>query len=208
MDSRMNMVIAAENAADQRRAADESADFPTHRRSQFPTGATFALRLAGPSDAETVRRLMHGGGVLGEVLLAEVDGHPVAALRLAEGHVVAAPAPSGDEAASEEGLGMLQRWMAMASGKWSLPILDHLAARPSRYNRLLAALESVAPKVLTQTLRRLETEGFVASEPIGKAGRMYSLTQRGAQLREQLGPLRRWAAQEALTGTLVTDLDY
>ena len=108
--------------------------------------------------------------------------------------------PRLDSACDADGLPMVQRWMAAVGGKWSLPVLDQLADRPSRYNSLLAGLDSIAPKVLTQTLRRLETEGFVSSEPVGKIGRRYSLTRRGALLREQLLPLRRWAAQEASRG--------
>ena len=97
-------------------------------------------------------------------------------------------------------LGMFQRWMATASSKWCIPILDRLAERPARYKHLLAGLDSVAPKVLTQTLRRLESEGFVISEPVGRIGRRYRLTQRGTDLHAQIRPMRRWAAEELLAG--------
>jgi len=93
-------------------------------------------------------------------------------------------------------LSVLQRWMATVSGKWCIPILDRLAERPARYNSLLAGLDSVAPKVLTQTLRRLEGEGFVRSQRVGRTGMMYCLTDRGAELRAQISPLRRWAAEQ------------
>lgn len=96
-------------------------------------------------------------------------------------------------------LGLLQRCMALAASKWSLPIMDRLADRPARYNHLLAALDTVAPKVLTQTLRRLEKEGFVSARQVGSTGRMYSLTDRGVQLRRQIVPLRTWAAQQVVT---------
>ena len=69
------------------------------------------------------------------------------------------------------GLGMLQRILVVAGSKWAIPILDVLARRPVRYNRLLAELEPIAPKVLTQTLRRLEEEGLVTSDAVGRVGR-------------------------------------
>ena len=53
-----------------------------------------ALRLAGPDDAAAIRRLaaLDSAPVpVGQVLLAAVDGEPVAAFALAEGRVVADP---------------------------------------------------------------------------------------------------------------------
>lgn len=94
------------------------------------------------------------------------------------------------------GLGMLQRILVVAGSKWAIPILDVLARRPARYNRLLAELEPIAPKVLTQTLRRLEDEGLVTSDAVGRVGRAYSLTDWGARIRAELVPLRRLAADE------------
>jgi DNA-binding HxlR family transcriptional regulator len=95
------------------------------------------------------------------------------------------------------GLELLQRWMSAAGGKWALPILDALADEPRRYNHLLANLGPVAPKVLTQTLRRLEAEALVAREPVGAYGRLYRLTVHGRDLRAHLGALRERARQTA-----------
>jgi len=118
---------------------------------------------------------------------------------MADAHVrVVGPAADPREPGGDDALRALQRLMATASGKWCLPVLDRLAARPARYNALLAALDDPAPKVLTQTLRRLEAEGLLTSRSVGRIGRQYALTPRGALLREHLRPMRRWAAQ--LTG--------
>lgn len=118
--------------------------------------------------------------------------------------LVACPVDAEAECSTEEGLDTLQRWLSLASGKWSLPILDSLAVAPTRYNRLLERLDSVAPKVLTQTLRRLEAEELISAEQVGRAGRLYALTPRGSQLRAQLVPLRRRADDEARFSRVVS----
>ena len=92
---------------------------------------------------------------------------------------------------------LLRRWLSVAGSKWSLAILDHLAGEPERYSRLLADLAPIAPKVLTQTLRRLEREGLVTTEQVGPAGRRYLLTPVGRELHGALRPLRRLAAAES-----------
>ena len=94
-----------------------------------------------------------------------------------------------------EALELFQAWAGAVSGKWVLPAMDVLAERPVRYNALLAALDPVAPKVLTQTLRRLEGAGLVSATAVGRFGRQYALTPTGETLRRLLLPLRAWARQ-------------
>ncbi len=76
----------------------------------------------------------------------------------------------------------LQRWMVLLSRKWTLAVLDLLAAGPRRYNALLFALDPIAPKVLTEALRRLEAGGLVVSRREGRVGRSYALTPDGRYL--------------------------
>jgi DNA-binding HxlR family transcriptional regulator len=92
-------------------------------------------------------------------------------------------------------LSLMQRWMSATSGKWALPILDCLVEGGSRYNRLLESLEPVSHKVLTQTLRRLEMDGLITCEPVGKYGRLYRLTECGRQVRERLTTLHQLAVE-------------
>jgi DNA-binding HxlR family transcriptional regulator len=96
----------------------------------------------------------------------------------------------------------VQRWMSATSGKWALPILDRLAEGGTRYNRLLESLDPVSPKVLTQTLRRLEVDGLIVCEPVGVYGRRYQLTRCGAQVRERLTTLRQLAGEMTSPGTI------
>ncbi len=76
----------------------------------------------------------------------------------------------------------LQRWMVLLGRKWTLAVLDLLAAGPRRYNALLFALDPIAPKVLTDALRRLEAGGLIVSRREGRIGRSYALTPDGRYL--------------------------
>lgn len=102
MDPRMNMTIATEQIADHRRAAARARRLDeVPRRGRATRLSTIALRLAGPSDAAAVTRLAELDSArppAGEVLLAEVDGHAVAARSLHDGHVVATPMAATGEA--------------------------------------------------------------------------------------------------------------
>jgi DNA-binding HxlR family transcriptional regulator len=100
---------------------------------------------------------------------------------------------------------MTQSWMGTLSGKWSLPILERLAERPARYNVLLAELEPVTPKVLTQSLRRLERAALIRHRRVGRIGRSYELTGRGRRVLEGVAPLRELAGREALADWLHAD---
>jgi hypothetical protein len=95
MDSRVNIEVAAEQAAERMRAAarhrriDEAAP-----RGRFHRSATISLRLAGADDAASIQRLaaLDSSHVpAGEVLIAELDGHAVAAISVDDGHMVATP---------------------------------------------------------------------------------------------------------------------
>jgi DNA-binding HxlR family transcriptional regulator len=97
------------------------------------------------------------------------------------------------EAEAPDRLHLVQRWMSATAGRWALPILDRLACGACRYNRLLLDLEPVSPKVLTQTLRRLEADGLVEREPVDVHGRLYRLTECGREVRGRLGTLRELA---------------
>jgi DNA-binding HxlR family transcriptional regulator len=94
--------------------------------------------------------------------------------------------------ASEHARGdeLARRVMSTLSAKWSLPILDTLARQPARYYELLHALPGVAPKVLTQSLRRLQNDGFVLCEVLDAGGRRYGLSAAGERMLHLVSPLR------------------
>ena len=97
MTTSINALIAAEHNADLRRDSERRRSIvepqPTRVTSQAQT-AIVALRLAGPDEAQVVRRLASlddAPALTGQVLLALVDGEAVAALSLSDGRVVANP---------------------------------------------------------------------------------------------------------------------
>lgn len=79
--------------------------------------------------------------------------------------------------------------------KWVALVITALGAESMRYSELQREIAGVSSKMLTQTLRSLERDGFV--ERVVTAGvppRVdYALTPLGASLREAVFVLKRWA---------------
>ena len=83
------------------------------------------------------------------------------------------------------------------ANKWSALAIGALSEGPMRFGALQRRLQGVSPKVLTSTLRRLESFGLVDREvfPSVPLHVEYSLTEAG---RSALGPvfaLRDWAEE-------------
>lgn len=79
--------------------------------------------------------------------------------------------------------------------KWTALIVGRLAVRPHRFGELLKAIEGISQKMLTQTLRSLETDGLVARKvtPTVPVTVEYSLTASGKTLSSPLAAIRAWA---------------
>lgn len=79
--------------------------------------------------------------------------------------------------------------------KWSLLIFAHLAYGRHRFSQLLGALPDISQRMLTQTLRKLEREGFVNRivTPTTPPRVDYELTDLGLSLIEPLSALSDWA---------------
>jgi DNA-binding HxlR family transcriptional regulator len=82
----------------------------------------------------------------------------------------------------------------LLANKWSALALGALEQGPRRFGALRARLEGVSPKVLTQTLRRLEDHGLVTREvyPEVPLHVEYSLTPLGKDACVPLTHLRTW----------------
>ncbi|RAP35470.1 transcriptional regulator [Legionella quinlivanii] len=80
------------------------------------------------------------------------------------------------------------------SDKWSILIINCLLDGTCRFGELKRKLEGISPKMLTQTLIKLERLGFVAREsfPVLPLKVEYSLTALGSELGKILGTLREW----------------
>ncbi|MFE2065168.1 winged helix-turn-helix transcriptional regulator [Streptomyces sp. NPDC059467] len=85
----------------------------------------------------------------------------------------------------------------LLANKWSALALGALENGPERFGALRARLQGVSPKVLTQTLRRLEEHGLVHREiyPEVPPRVEYSLTPLGEDACLPLAHLRTWVEQ-------------
>ncbi|TDC61731.1 winged helix-turn-helix transcriptional regulator [Streptomyces hainanensis] len=81
--------------------------------------------------------------------------------------------------------------------RWSMLLVILLGQRPHRYNELHRAIEGISQRMLTRTLRNLETDGLVRREvhPTVPPGVEYSLTPLGGTLLEPLSALADWAVR-------------
>ena len=80
------------------------------------------------------------------------------------------------------------------TNKWGVLVLAALAAEPMRWGALRRYVEGISEKMLAQTLRQLESDGFVLRESMGTIPPRvdYSLTPLGRELADVLIPLVRW----------------
>ncbi|MFE9702273.1 winged helix-turn-helix transcriptional regulator [Streptomyces sp. NPDC005930] len=82
----------------------------------------------------------------------------------------------------------------LLANKWTGLAITALEAGPRRFGELRRKLEGVSPKVLTQTLRRLEDNGLVVRTvyPEVPPRVEYELTDLGRGALEPLAHLRTW----------------
>lgn len=89
--------------------------------------------------------------------------------------------------------------LARISGKWSLLVLYTLnrnGMSPMRFNQLRRAIPDISQKVLTTTLRTLETDGLICRKVFAEVPPRveYSLTERALTLIPLVDSLINWAA--------------
>ncbi|MGA5552682.1 winged helix-turn-helix transcriptional regulator [Streptomyces pseudogriseolus] len=82
----------------------------------------------------------------------------------------------------------------LLANKWSALAIGAMEEGPQRFGALQRRLEGVSPKVLTNTLRRLEERGFVDRTvyPAVPLHVEYALTPLGRSVAEPLARLRHW----------------
>lgn len=81
--------------------------------------------------------------------------------------------------------------------KWSILVVVLLGRRPYRFNELQREIETISQRMLTRTLRSLESDGLVHREvfPTLPPSVEYSLTPLGHSLLEPLSSLADWAVR-------------
>jgi DNA-binding HxlR family transcriptional regulator len=79
--------------------------------------------------------------------------------------------------------------------KWTVLVVLSLRGGPLRFTELRDGIGRVAPKVLTQTLRRMERDGLITREvyPEIPPRVVYTLTPMGASLTEPIAAITEWA---------------
>ena len=79
--------------------------------------------------------------------------------------------------------------------KWTVLVVLLLSDGPMRFSGLRTQLGAVAPKVLTQTLRRMERDGLVTREIFAEVPPRveYTLTELGRSLTGPIAVIGDWA---------------
>jgi DNA-binding HxlR family transcriptional regulator len=85
------------------------------------------------------------------------------------------------------------------TSKWGVLVLVSLSDGPQRWSELRRRAEGISEKMLAQTLRTLEADGFVHrdAQPVIPPRVDYSLTDRGTELVALLLPLFGWVVANA-----------
>ncbi|MFI6166396.1 winged helix-turn-helix transcriptional regulator [Nocardia sp. NPDC051052] len=81
------------------------------------------------------------------------------------------------------------------ANKWSVVTLYALTDGPKRHSELVALSGGISRKVLTQTLRRLQSNGLIDRQQYAEVPPRveYSLTPLGRTLQEPIAILTEWA---------------
>lgn len=82
----------------------------------------------------------------------------------------------------------------LIGSKWKLLILRNLLARPWRFNELQKSLEGISQKVLTDSLRSMESDGIVIRTvyPEVPPRVEYSLSELGETMRPIIAAMEAW----------------
>lgn len=84
--------------------------------------------------------------------------------------------------------------VSLIGNKWKLLILRNLLVRPWRFNELHRNLEGISQKVLTESLRQMETDGIITRTvyPEVPPRVEYALSELGESMRPILMSMQDW----------------
>jgi len=90
--------------------------------------------------------------------------------------------------------------LQMIDGKWKGVVLYHLFEGTLRFNELRRRLANCTQRMLTNQLRELEADGFIARKvyPQVPPKVEYSLTDRGRSLEPVIKALKAWGDAHAM----------
>ncbi len=87
--------------------------------------------------------------------------------------------------------------LQLIGNKWQLLILRNLLARPWRFNELRKSLDGISQKVLTESLRSMESDGIIVRTVYAEVPPRveYSLSELGETLRPILDAMQAWGME-------------
>ena len=87
--------------------------------------------------------------------------------------------------------------LASVGDKWTIMVVGALSRGSLRYNEIQRRVSGISQRMLTLTLKRLETDGIVSRTLFASVPPRvdYELTELGQTLREALVPLHMWTAK-------------
>ena len=87
--------------------------------------------------------------------------------------------------------------VSLIGSKWKLLILRNLMARPWRFNELKKDLEGISQKVLTDSLRSMESDGIITRTvyPEVPPRVEYALSELGESMRPIIKSMEQWGRQ-------------
>ncbi len=96
----------------------------------------------------------------------------------------------------------VEQTLRLLSGKWKLLVLFHLGNGPVRWGALRRSLVPITPRVLTATLKALETDGLIwrKVEAVVPPSVSYGLTNRGEALGPVFEAMFRWGTDQTDRG--------
>ena len=85
----------------------------------------------------------------------------------------------------------------LIGNKWELLILRNLLDRPWRFNELRRSLDGISQKVLTESLRSMESDGIIVRTVYAEVPPRveYSLSELGETLRPILDAMQAWGQE-------------
>ncbi|MDH3259495.1 MAG: helix-turn-helix transcriptional regulator [Acidimicrobiia bacterium] len=86
--------------------------------------------------------------------------------------------------------------------RWTILILRELLGGPARFQELRDGLPGIATNLLTERLRRMETDGIARRVDVGGSS-LYTLTEEGAGIRTAIEELGMWGARMGRVGPAV-----
>lgn len=87
--------------------------------------------------------------------------------------------------------------VSLIGSKWKLLIIRNLLARPWRFNELKKDLDGISQKVLTDSLRSLESDGLITRTvyPEVPPGVDYALSELGLSMKPIIASMEAWGTE-------------